>query len=202
MFNCNRNSICFTLYLSEFLAFQKLLYKNTFENQFLFNFLCFYLLSEHYICLKWQYIALQKISTVFFKHYLSANSQLAAMAVLQTFKCDWITVWSNNISNLDSPIHNNSFPCVIFMFFSPSTIFCLFASVRCGFFFETLPKGQKLVFSVHCSMKLPAETLLEALMCLSSCCCAHGLFSSLSVLIWSSLLAFFMRAVHEIVFIS
>ncbi len=30
-----------------------------------------------------------------------------------------------------------------------------------------------------CSMKLPAETLLEALMCLSSCCCAHGLFSSL-----------------------
>ncbi len=118
-----------------------------------------------------------------------------------------VQVWLNYCMikqhfKLDSPIHNNSFPCVIFMFFSPSTIFCLFASVRCGFFFETLPKGQKLVFSVHCSMKLPAETLLEALMCLSSCCCAHGLFSSLSVLIWSSLLAFFMRAVHEIVFIS
>lgn len=145
------------------------------------------------------------------------------MTVLQTFKCDWITVWPNNIhnisnlespihnnssnsfhyiSNLDSPIHNNSLPCVIFMFFSPSTIFCLFANVRCGFFFETLPKGQKLVFSVHCSMKLPAETLLEALMCLSSCSCAHGPFSSLSVLIWSSLLAFFKTAVHEIVFIS
>lgn len=146
---------------------------------------------------------------------MSANSQLAEMAVLQTF-----TVYLNNIHNisnlespihnnssssfhyilnLDSPIHNNSLACVIFMFFSPSTIFCLFANVRCGFFFETLPKGQKLVFSVHSSMKLPAETLLEALMCLSSC--AHGLFSSLSVLIWSSLLAFFKTAMHEIAFI-
>lgn len=143
MFNFNRNNICFTLYLSEFFTFQKLLYKNYFKNRSLFYFLCFYLLSEHYICHTWQYIALQIIQknlnkcTVFFKHYLSANSQLAAMAVLQTFKCDWITVWSNNIhniSNLDSPIHNNSLPCVIFMFFSPSTIFCFFCQCQMWLF--------------------------------------------------------------------
>lgn len=109
---------------------------------------------------------------------------------------------SHNISILDSAIHDN-YLLLFLCSLAYSTLFCLFACVRCGFFFETLPKGQKLLFSVNCSMKLPAETLLEALVCLSSCSCASGPFTSLSVLVRSSLLSFFFffflskTVVHE-----
>lgn len=106
------------------------------------------------------------------------------------------------------------------MLFCPFYYF-LFASFRCMFFFETVPKGHqhlrdlpsllqlKMVFSEHCSMKHPAEHPVrglfpkqEALMHLSSCCSGAGMFTSISVLVRYCLLSFAETIVHETAFIS